>query len=116
MTSSIPHQARRQPPAAVVAPRCAPRSFPGRGRAAGEGRWRRTGLLAALLPAALAFVPAAWGQAGDSVTYKMTFTGLWTADDITDSTLPGGAPFTQVVGATHTAETSVWRCGEKPPP
>ena len=117
MTSSIPYQARRRPPASVATPRCAPRSFPGRGRAAGEGRRRcRTGLLAAVLPVALAFAPAAWGQASDSVTYRMTFTGLWTADDITDSSLPGGAHFTQVVGATHNAETTLWRSGGQATP
>jgi len=82
----------------------------------GEGRLRRTGLLAVLLPAALAFAPAVWGQEDDSATYTMTFTGLWTADDITDSSLPGGAHFTQVVGATHNASTTLWQSGREASP
>ena len=49
--------------------------------------------------------------AQDSATYKMTFEGLWTADDITDSRLPGSAHFTQVIGATHNSSTTLWRPG-----
>ncbi|MCY4349614.1 MAG: spondin domain-containing protein [Thiotrichales bacterium] len=111
MTSPTPHASRRPSPTSAVAPRCAPEPFPEVERAVGEGRLRRMGLLAVLLPAALTFAPVAWGQAEDSVTYKMTFTGLWTADDITDSSLPGGAHFTRVVGATHNDRTTLWRPG-----
>ena len=50
-------------------------------------------------------------RAQDTATYEMTFRGLWTADDITDSSLPGSAHFTQVIGATHNAETSLWEAG-----
>ncbi|MCY4040717.1 MAG: spondin domain-containing protein, partial [Gammaproteobacteria bacterium] len=49
--------------------------------------------------------------AQDSVTYKMTFQGLWTADDITDTSLPSNAHFTQVIGAKHNSSTRIWRSG-----
>ncbi|MCY4284325.1 MAG: spondin domain-containing protein [Thiotrichales bacterium] len=113
MTSPTLHASRRPSPTSAVAPRCAPEPFPEVERAAREGRLRRMGLLAVLLPAALTFAPVAWGQANDSVTYRMTFTGLWTADDITDSSLPGTAHFTQVVGAKHNASTTLWRIGDR---
>ena len=65
--------------------------------------------IAALLALALAS-GAAQAQA-ESATYTITFEGLWTADDITDSSLPGGAHFTQVIGATHNAATTIWAPG-----
>ncbi len=54
---------------------------------------------------------SAQAVAQDSATYKMTFQGLWTADDITDSSLPGGAHFTEVIGAKHNSSTRIWRSG-----
>ncbi|MCY4157318.1 MAG: spondin domain-containing protein, partial [Gammaproteobacteria bacterium] len=50
-------------------------------------------------------------HAQDSATYEMTFQGLWTADDITDSSLPSGAHFTEVIGAKHNSSTRIWRRG-----
>ena len=50
-------------------------------------------------------------QAQETATYTMTFEGLWTADDITDANLPGGAHFTQVIGATHNSATTIWVSG-----
>ncbi len=54
---------------------------------------------------------SAQAVAQDSVTYQMTFQGLWTADDITDSSLPGSAHFTEVIGAKHNSSTRIWRSG-----
>ncbi len=64
---------------------------------------------AALLLLVLA-APAAHAQ-GETATYTVTFQGLWTVDDITDSSMPGGAHFTEVVGATHNSSTSIWVSG-----
>ena len=47
----------------------------------------------------------------ETATYTVTFEGLWTADDITDDSLPGGAHFTQVIGATHNSSTTIWASG-----
>ncbi len=47
----------------------------------------------------------------ETATYTMTFEGLWTADDITDANLPGGAHFTQLIGATHNSATTLWASG-----
>ena len=46
-----------------------------------------------------------------TATYTMTFEGLWTADDITDAGMPGGAHFTEVIGATHNSGTTIWVSG-----
>ena len=66
-------------------------------------------VLATLLLAGLAS-DAAHAQ-DETATYTMTFEGLWTADDITDSSLPGGAHFTEVIGATHNSDTTIWASG-----
>ena len=47
----------------------------------------------------------------ETATYTMTFEGLWTVDDITDIVMPGGAHFTQVIGATHNSDTTLWASG-----
>ena len=47
----------------------------------------------------------------ETATYTITFEGLWTADDITDASLPIGAHFTQVIGATHNSSTTLWAPG-----
>ena len=47
----------------------------------------------------------------ESATYTMTFQGLWTVDDITDASMPGGAHFTEVIGATHNSGTTIWASG-----
>ena len=41
----------------------------------------------------------------------MSFEGLWTVDDITDIVMPGGAHFTEVIGATHNSDTTLWASG-----
>ena len=69
---------------------------------------------AARLALSLAIAASATGAAhaqSDTATYTITFQGLWTADDITDANLPGGAHFTEVVGATHNSATSIWVSG-----
>ena len=65
--------------------------------------------IAALLTLALTS-GAAQAQA-ETAAYTMTFQGLWTADDITDASLPGGAHFTEVIGATHNSATTIWVSG-----
>ena len=47
----------------------------------------------------------------ETAAYTMTFEGLWTVDDITDAAMPGNAHFTQVIGATHNADTAIWAAG-----
>lgn len=47
----------------------------------------------------------------ETATYTMTFEGLWTVDDITDVVMPGGAHFTEVIGATHNSDTVIWAAG-----
>ena len=47
----------------------------------------------------------------ETATYTMTFQGLWTVDDITDASMPGGAHFTEVIGATHNSGTTLWASG-----
>ena len=66
-------------------------------------------MLASLLLTALA--PVAAHAQDETATYTMTFEGLWTVDDITDAAMPGGAHFTQVIGATHNADTTIWVSG-----
>ena len=67
---------------------------------------KRTAALAAL------FLASGAAQAqNETATYTMTFEGLWTADDITDANLPGGAHFTEVIGATHNSGTTIWASG-----
>lgn len=66
-------------------------------------------MLASLLLAALA--SAAAHAQDETATYTMTFEGLWTVDDITDAAMPSGAHFTQVIGATHNADTMIWVLG-----
>ncbi len=65
--------------------------------------------MAALLLHVLA-AAAAHAQ-DETATYTMTFEGLWTVDDITDAAMPGGAHFTQVIGATHNSGTVIWAAG-----
>jgi len=77
--------------------------------------------VASLLPTALAFTVAcalaftlAPGLAhaqSETATYTITFEGLWTVDDITDIVMPGGAHFTEVIGATHNSDTTIWASG-----
>ena len=67
------------------------------------------GVLAPLLLTALA--SGAVHAQDETATYTMTFEGLWTADDITDTSLPGSAHFTQVIGATHNSDTTIWASG-----
>lgn len=62
-----------------------------------------------------AFAPPAAAQT-DSATYEMTFAGDWTAADITDSSLPGGAHFTSVVGAPHAPDATLWAAGASASP
>ena len=61
------------------------------------------------------FVPPAAAQT-DSATYEMTFAGDWTAADISDSSLPGGAHFTSVVGAPHAPDATLWAAGASASP
>ncbi len=65
--------------------------------------------IAALLSLVLASAVA--HAQDDTATYTMTFEGLWTVDDITDAVMPGGAHFTQVIGATHDSGTVIWAAG-----
>ena len=66
-------------------------------------------MLAPLLLTTLASV-AAHAQ-DETATYTITFEGLWTVDDITDAAMPSGAHFTQVIGATHNSDTTIWVSG-----
>ncbi|MCZ0951296.1 MAG: spondin domain-containing protein [Rhodospirillaceae bacterium] len=66
-------------------------------------------MLAPLLLTALASVDA--HAQDETATYTMTFEGLWTVDDITDAAMPSGAHFTQVIGATHSSDTTIWVSG-----
>lgn len=43
------------------------------------------------------------------VTYRVTFTGTWTADD--SSSYPLSAHFTELVGATHSPGNAIWQRG-----
>ena len=45
-----------------------------------------------------------------AATYKLTFNGGWDATDVT-GTLPAGAHFTDLVGATHIAGQPLWQPG-----
>ena len=77
--------------------------------------------IASLLPTALAFAlacalaftlaPGLAHAQSETATYTMTFEGLWTVDDITDIVMPGGAHFTEVIGATHNSDTTIWASG-----
>ena len=63
-------------------------------------------------PLLLAVAASGAARAQDeTATYTMTFEGLWTADDITDNSLPGGAHFTEVIGATHNSDMTIWASG-----
>ncbi len=69
------------------------------------------GLLAAV-PLAVWSPGAAQAQGTDSAAnYRVTFTGTWTADKITQSSLPGGAHFTTLIGATHNSQVTFWQAG-----
>lgn len=46
----------------------------------------------------------------------MTFEGDWTAADITDNSLPGGAHFTSIVGAPHASGVTLWAPGAQSSP
>ena len=65
--------------------------------------------IVALLP--LSLVCAVAHAQSETATYTMTFEGLWTVDDITDIVMPGGAHFTEVIGATHNSDTTIWASG-----
>ena len=65
--------------------------------------------IAALL--ALSLASGVTHAQDETATYTMTFEGLWTADDITDAGMPGGAHFTEVIGATHNSGTTIWVSG-----
>ena len=65
----------------------------------------------AVIGVALALASGAARAQVETATYTMTFEGLWTADDITDASLPGDAHFTQVIGATHNSSTTIWVSG-----
>ncbi len=73
--------------------------------------------LACALAFALAFAlasslaPGVAHAQSETATYTMTFEGLWTVDDITDIVMPGGAHFTEVIGATHNSDTTIWASG-----
>ena len=69
------------------------------------------GLLAAAL-LAVGSPGAAQAQDTDATAnYRVTFTGTWTADKITQSSLPGGAHFTTLIGATHNSQVTFWEVG-----
>ena len=70
--------------------------------------WMRT-CCTRVLPLVLASAVA--HAQGETATYTMTFEGLWTVEDITDAGMPGGAHFTEVVGATHNSGTTIWVSG-----
>ena len=72
---------------------------------------QRTALPVLLLPLLLTSLMPGLVQAQATAEYMMTFQGLWTADDITDSSMPGGAHFTQIIGATHNSSTTLWVSG-----
>ena len=65
--------------------------------------------MAALL--ALFLASAVTHAQDETATYTVTFEGLWTVDDITDAFMPGNAHFTQVIGATHNSDTTIWAAG-----
>ncbi len=65
--------------------------------------------IAALL--ALSLASGVTHAQDETATYTMTFEGLWTADDITDAGMPGGAHFTEMIGATHNSGTTIWVSG-----
>ena len=65
--------------------------------------------IAALL--ALSLASSVAHAQDETATYTMTFEGLWTVDDITDIVMPGGAHFTEVIGATHNSDTTLWASG-----
>ena len=54
-------------------------------------------LLSMILPA---------GTLAQSVTYNVTFTGSWT--NLDSSSYPSNAHFTELVGATHSANNALW--------
>lgn len=64
---------------------------------------------------AAGLTPSANAQT-DSATYRMTFEGDWTAADITDNALPGGAHFTSIVGAPHASGVTLWAPGTRSSP
>ena len=70
-------------------------------------------LLLTALASALAFAlaPGLAHAQSETATYTITFEGLWTVDDITDIVMPGGAHFTEVIGATHNSDTTLWASG-----
>ena len=73
--------------------------------------WPR-GLVPLLAPLLLASLASGATHAQDeTATYTITFEGLWTVDDITDIVMPAGAHFTQVIGATHNSDTTIWVSG-----
>ena len=68
--------------------------------------------IAALAPLLLTGLASGVAHAQDeTATYTMTFQGLWTVDDITDASMPGGAHFTEAIGATHNSGTALWASG-----
>ena len=68
--------------------------------------------IAALAPLLLTGLASGVAHAQDeTATYTMTFQGLWTVDDITDASMPGGAHFTEAIGATHNSDTTIWASG-----
>ena len=65
-----------------------------------------------IAPLLLIALASGAAQAQDeTATYAITFEGLWTVDDITDVVMPARAHFTQVIGATHNSDTTLWESG-----
>ncbi len=77
----------------------------------GRSRSCRLGLLAAVLLAVWAPDAAQAQETDSAANYRVTFTGTWTADKITQSSLPGGAHFTTLIGATHNSQVTFWQVG-----
>ena len=64
-----------------------------------------------MLALSLALASGVTHAQDETATYTMNFEGLWTADDITDAGMPGGAHFTEMIGATHNSGTTIWVSG-----
>ena len=48
---------------------------------------------------------------GFAVEYRLEFEGVWSGSQVVGGTLPGGAHFTTLIGATHDAGAPLWEAG-----
>lgn len=65
--------------------------------------------------ASLALIAAAllWGLSSPAraVEYTVVFEGLWDDAQVAEGPLPGGAHFTNLIGASHEAGHPLWQAG-----